>query len=255
MAQTDKRAAKHFEPTGPGTRGRGHADIVAVLGSEILSGIRKPGSRLPSAEEMFVSFGVSRVVLREVTRTLAAKGMVTCKSRVGTLVAPAALWNWLDPDVLDWRSKVGLDQNFLTHISETRLAVEPVCAALAARRRTRQHLTQMRSALKMMQDAKGNHHMFSEGDLRFHVAVSTASGNPLLRSFLSATEIALAGFLRMMSVGAIADEKTHARSAARHAKVLDAIEARNEDGARDAMVHVINEGFKHARDSIASRKG
>ena len=254
MARTDKRTAKRSEPTGPGVRGRGHADIVAILGSEILSGIRKPGSRLPSAEEMFVSFGVSRVVLREVTRTLAAKGMVTSKSRVGTLVAPPALWNWLDPDVLDWRSKVGLDQNFLIHISETRLAVEPVCAALAARRRTRQQLAEMRSALKMMHEAKGNHHMFSEGDLRFHVAVSTASGNPLLRSFLSATEIALAGFLRMMSVGAIADERTHARSAARHVKVLDAIEARNEDAARDAMIHVINEGFKHARDSIASRK-
>src|SRR4051812_43637612 len=117
MALTDKRAAKRFEPTGPGARSKGHADIVAVLGSEILSGIRKPGSRLPSAEEMFVSFGVSRVVLREVTRTLAAKGMVVSKSRVGTLVAPPSMWNWLDPDVLDWRSKVGLDQNFLTHIS------------------------------------------------------------------------------------------------------------------------------------------
>lgn len=254
MVRPEKRAVERIEPGGPSARGRGHGDIVAVLGSEILSGIRKPGSRLPSAEEMFVSFGVSRVVLREVTRTLAAKGMVTSKSRVGTLVAPSSHWNWLDPDVLDWRSKVGLDQNFLNHISETRLAVEPVSAALAARRRTRQDLVAMRAALKMMREAKGNHHIFSEGDLRFHVAVSTASGNPLLRSFLSATEIALAGFLRMMSVGAIADEKTHARSAARHQKVLEAIEARNEDAARDAMIHVINEGFKHARASIASRK-
>jgi len=249
MARTD--AGKRFEPTGPGSHARGHAEIVAVLGSEILSGIRKPGSRLPSPEEMFMTFGVSRMVLREVTRTLAAKGMVVSKSRVGTLVAPPTHWNWLDPDVLEWRSKVGLDQNFLNHISETRLAVEPVCAALAARRRTPEDLAAMRAALRMMRHAKGNHHMFSQGDLRFHVAVSTASGNPLLRSFLSATEIALAGFLRMMSVGAIADEKTHARSAERHARILDAIEAHNEDQARDAMIHAINEGFKHARGIVS----
>ena len=72
MARTEKPAAKHLEPAR--LRGQGHADIVATLGSEILSGIRAPGSRLPSAEEMFVTFGVSRMVLREVTRTLAAKG-------------------------------------------------------------------------------------------------------------------------------------------------------------------------------------
>lgn len=252
MARTKKHTDKFFEP--PEHNAKGHGEIVATLGSEILSGARKPGSRLPSAEEMFVAFGVSRVVLREVTRTLAAKGMVTSKSRVGTLVAPPSNWNWLDPDVVAWRGKLGLDQNFLNHISEVRMAVEPMSAALAARRRTRQDIAALRAALKMMSDAKGNHHIFSEGDLRFHVAISAASRNPLLRSFSSTVEVALAGFFRMMSVGAIADEKTHARSAARHAKILAAIEARNENAARDAMIHVINEGFKHARDSIASRK-
>jgi DNA-binding GntR family transcriptional regulator len=55
----------------------------------------------------------------------------------------------------------------------------------------------------------------------------------------------------MMSVGAIADEKTHARSAERHARILDAIEAHNEDQARDAMIHAINEGFKHARGIVS----
>ncbi|HEY0266523.1 MAG TPA: FadR/GntR family transcriptional regulator [Rhizomicrobium sp.] len=238
----------------PSNHGQGHAGIVAILGSEILSGARPPGSRLPSVDQMFQTFGVSRVVLREVTRTLAAKGMVTSKTKIGTLVLDSAHWNWLDPQVLEWRGKLGLDQAFLDHITEVRLAVEPAAARLAARHRSRQDLAQMRATLNAMREAEGNHHKFSQADLAFHAAVSAASGNPLFRSFISATEVALFGFLRMISVGVIADEKTHARSAARHAKIADAIEARNEDAATRAMIRVVEEGFRHARGSATGKK-
>jgi DNA-binding FadR family transcriptional regulator len=235
--------------------GAGHSQIAATLGSEILSGARKPGSRLPSVDEMYDMFGVSRVVLREVTRTLAAKGMVTSKTRVGTVVLDSAHWNWLDPQVLEWRGKIGFDQSFLNQLTEVRLAVEPAAASLAARNRTKQDLAALRTALDSMFAAEGNHHKFSEGDLDFHAAISTATHNPLFRSFTAATEVVLFSFLRMISVGVIADEKTHARSAARHAIVLDAIVARDEAAATQAMVHVIQEGLKHGKTGLGRRKG
>jgi GntR family transcriptional regulator, galactonate operon transcriptional repressor len=133
---------------------------VAALGSEILSRTREPGSRLPDVEEMFETFGVSRVVLREVTRTHATKGIVTCKTRVGTLVPDSFHWNWLDPEVLAWRVKLGVDASLVTHITEVRLAVEPVAAALVARYRTRAQLANLRAALKYMREAEGNPHRF-----------------------------------------------------------------------------------------------
>src|ERR1700685_2865553 len=80
-------------------RGKSHLEIAATLGGEILSGARPPGSRLPSMDEMFQLFGVSRLVVREVMRTLAAKGMVKSKARVGTTVSDPVQWNWLDPQV------------------------------------------------------------------------------------------------------------------------------------------------------------
>ncbi|HEX4028221.1 MAG TPA: FCD domain-containing protein [Rhizomicrobium sp.] len=228
-------------------RGAGHAEIVATLGAEILSGARPPGSRLPSVEEMFEMFGVSRVVLREVTRTLAAKGMVTSKSKVGTRVQDSSHWNWLDPQVLEWRGKVGLDQAFLDHITQVRLAVEPAAARLAARHRSRQDLAALQAALQAMHDAEGNHRTFSEADLAFHIAVSAASGNPMFRSLTAATEMVLFGFLHVISHGVIAEERTHARSTARHGKILEAIEARDEEGASLATIRVIEQGRKHAR--------
>jgi DNA-binding FadR family transcriptional regulator len=253
MARSTKRISKAATVASYSPHVGGHGEIAAVLGSEILSGARQPGSRLPSVDEMFEIFGVSRVVLREVTRTLAAKGMVTSKTRVGTQVLDSSHWNWLDPQVLEWRAKLGLDQAFLQHITEVRLAVEPMAAALAARNRTRQDLVNLRAKMKAMHDTEGHHLRFSEADLAFHVAVSVASGNPLFRSLTSATEVALAGLLRVMSVGIIADEKTHARSAARHAKIFDAIEARDEDAASRAMIRVIDEGVKHARTGATSK--
>src|SRR6185437_8155949 len=97
----------------PAGSGWSHTAIAAALGGEILSGARPPGSRLPSVEEMNARFGVSRVVVREVIKTLTAKGLVASRTRVGTVVRDPEAWNWLDAEVLEWRVQMGLDQNFL----------------------------------------------------------------------------------------------------------------------------------------------
>lgn len=82
--KTGKTAKRRPPARKPGpTR---HATIAARLGGEILSGMRAPGSRLPSVEEMYALFGVSRVVVREVIKTLTAKGLVISRTKVGTLV-------------------------------------------------------------------------------------------------------------------------------------------------------------------------
>ena len=162
-------------------RGKSHLEIAATLGAEILSGVRAPGSRLPSAEEMFQKFGVSRIVMREVTRTLAAKGMVTPKARVGTKVSDPAYWNWLDPQVLEWRSKIGLDHVFITQLTQVRLALEPAAASLAAENRTEQDLMSLRAAIGGMYGSGDDHQKFSQADRNFHDAVITATHNPFFQ--------------------------------------------------------------------------
>ena len=66
-------------------RRAGQGDITAALGGEILSGARKPGERMPSDADMLKTFGVSRVVTREVIKTLAAKGLVASRMKVAEL--------------------------------------------------------------------------------------------------------------------------------------------------------------------------
>jgi DNA-binding FadR family transcriptional regulator len=233
------------------TQFSGHDAIAAVLGSEILSGVRRPGSRMPSVEEMFESFGVSRVVMREVTKTLAAKGLVASKTRVGTIVRDPADWNWIDADVLSWRLKLGLDIPFLAQITDVRRAVEPVCAALAARHRSRDDLARMRKALRTMTDATDDPRAFSAADLAFHVAVSTASGNPLLRSFTAVVEAALS---TIFAINSAVTNQVRRAGVEQHAVILDAIAARDEKAAAHAMQQVIGYGFEHAQVNYAKAR-
>lgn len=222
-------------------RTAGHDEIAATLGAEILSGARAPGSRLPSPEELFDRFGASRMLLREVTKTLAAKGLITAKTRIGTHVLPPEHWNWFDPDVLAWRVRLGFDQDFLRHLSQMRRSVEPGAAALAAEHRTVEHLAAMRAALADMAQAGTDRRAFAEADLDFHISVATASGNPLFRSFASVIETALGAYFTLSTpIGGTA----MAAIVARHAEIVDAIEAKDPDEAARRMLAVINQGVE-----------
>jgi len=228
-----------------------HNAIAALLGSEILSGARRPGSRMPTTEQMVEDFGASRVLTREVTKTLAAKGMVAAKTGTGTTVLDQSHWNWLDPDVLAWRVNLGLDYDFLIQITDIRRGVEPLAASLAAKNRTRRDIADLRSALKGMSAAKGDHRRFAKADLAFHIAVGAASHNPLFRSFTAVIETALSSLL---SINSTATERTHLEAAKRHENIVDAIEAGDEKGAFRAMLFVIVEGLRHANcDSSDNR--
>jgi DNA-binding FadR family transcriptional regulator len=224
-------------------RALGHAEITARLGAEILSGARKPGSRLPSVEEMNATFGVSRVLLREVTKTLAAKGLVSSKTRVGTRVLEPVHWAWLDPDVLRWRMADGLDATLLRQIGEVRRAVEPAAAALAALHRSRTALAQIRAALKAMEEGAGDRPRYARADMAFHVAVSDASGNPLFRAFTAVVDVAMAGFLAV-TTDQVADREDFVASIALHRAVAEAIAARDPHAARRAMLRVVDVGIR-----------
>jgi DNA-binding FadR family transcriptional regulator len=226
-------------------RGKTHLEIAATLGGEILSGGRPPGSRLPSMHEMFQMFGVSRLVVREVMRTLAAKGMITSKARVGTKVSDPAQWNWLDPQVLEWRGRIGLDQLFLTQLTQIRLALEPAAASWAAYNRSEEDLEVLNAALKGMYDSGDDHQKFSEADQRFHDAVIAATHNPFFYAANSATRVALFRFLGLLSLQTGTSKKMHIRSAAQHERILEGIASKKPRTAAQAMALVIKDGLKY----------
>src|ERR1700757_1058461 len=127
-----------------------HDQIAAILGTEILRGIHRPGDNMPPEPDLIARFQVSRTVMREVMKTLSAKGLVVSKTRIGTRVRDPLHWNFFDVDVLVWRVRIGLDDEFMRSLTEIRRGLEPAAASLAAQRRTASDITHLREYVREM---------------------------------------------------------------------------------------------------------
>lgn len=216
--------------------------VAEALGREIVAGVYPPGANLPHESDLLARFGVSRSVLREVLKTLAAKGLVVSKTKVGTRVRPQGAWNFFDPDLLRWKVQDGLDTEFQAHLTELRRIVEPRNAARAAERRTDADVARLRQCIAGMASPDHGKRSFAEADALFHVTLADVSGNPLMRSMAAAIETALlAAFSRSSALDSAAQHMVTVRG---HEAIVDAIARRDSQGAAAAMLRVIDLGVE-----------
>lgn len=217
-----------------------HAEVARSIGIGIIASRHAEGMALPGDVELTARFGVSRTVLREGVKTLVAKGLLSTKARVGTLVRERAAWNMFDPDVLAWHLDAGVDKRFLRDLADIRLAVEPRTAELAALRRPASLIPQLRGSIDRMRASPSDSAAFAEADLRLHLDIATASGNPFMRSIGAVIEAALrASFI----LSAPVEDSERERSIAAHARIVDAIVAADPQDAAAAMIEVIHNGL------------
>src|ERR671936_329887 len=126
-----------------------HGAVVHEIGVRIVRGELKPGDTLPDnglADEP----AVSRTVLREAIKVLAAKGLVESRPKIGTRVRPRRDWNLLDPDVLAWQIEAGPDAHFLGQALELRRMIEPAAPRLAAKRAAPEQVAALYDAYEAM---------------------------------------------------------------------------------------------------------
>lgn len=209
-----------------------HGHVVRVLGTRIVSGHHRPGDTL-APEDVQREFAVSRTVVREAFKVLAAKGLIDARPRRGTYVTPRAGWKLLDREVLRWQFEDRGDADFFQRLDEVRGIIEPASARLAARRRDQADLARMDEALAAMAGASTDGKdgsRFTAADLRFHSALLTASHNELLECMQPVVEAGLAA----------RDVIVHGRShwpdsIPAHSRVLEAVRAGDAAGAERAM--------------------
>ena len=225
-----------------------HSQVVSELGKAIIAGEFPVGATLPGDADLEARFGVSRTVLREAMKTLAAKGLVVPRARIGTRVTPKAQWNLFDGDILTWHFAVGVDEAFLLHLSDIRLGFEPHAAALAARHASEADINQMMLLAVAMGDPDHTPETLAFADLRFHLAVIDASRNPFMRTVGSLIEAALAGVFKLSSPAA--DRGKIGDVAANHMRIVEEIRRRDEEGARRAMENVIRVGRGRIMDAF-----
>lgn len=227
-----------------------HAHVVAELGRGIVSGKIPEGSLLPGDAELSARFGVSRTVLRESMKTLAAKRLVEAKAKVGTRVLDKAQWNFFDTDVLGWRVEAGLDFEFIEHLAEMRMALEPAAAAAASVRATSDDIVALYAIAARFDDLSHTPETIAKVDLEFHLAIARMSGNPFMRSASALIEAALAISFQLSSP-ASSPEKIE-EVATNHLRIAHAIASRDPQKATSAMRHVINVGKQRIRASLST---
>ncbi|AXS41604.1 FadR/GntR family transcriptional regulator [Breoghania sp. L-A4] len=225
-----------------------HAFVVHELGKAIVNGELKVGTLLPGDAELAERFSVSRTVLREAMKTLAAKGLVFARARIGTRVTERTAWNFFDADVLTWHLEYGLDSDFLTHLSEMRLAFEPYAARLAARHATSEDIARMYEHAEAMRTASSTEAV-ALADLALHMAVLDASRNPFMYSVGNLIEAALVTSFQLSSP--FGDPARQRGAALAHRAIVEAIEAGDPDAAAKATERVIIEGL----DRVAKTMG
>src|SRR5690606_34968774 len=172
------------QPRQAGTRTRRPRvmpDVTRAIASDIFSGRYQPGQSLPTENELGAELGVSRTVIREALKVLAAKGLVLSRPRVGTIVCEQDSWNVIDPQVLAWHAEHRLDDRLFDAILETRRAIEPLVTELAAQRATLREIADLETAWRGMADAGEDVAAFAHADIDFHQILYTASHNPIFR--------------------------------------------------------------------------
>jgi DNA-binding FadR family transcriptional regulator len=226
-----------------------HAQVVDELGRAIVAGTYPVGSILPGDLELAQRFKVSRTVLRETMKTLAAKGMIVAKARVGTRVTEKNQGNMFDSEVIAWHFDNGVTEEFLLQLYDIRLAVEPFAAGLAAERASGIDIEQLTSlALEMAQPGHTTESL-ALADLRFHLAIADAAHNPFMHTLGSLIEAALVGMFRISTPPS---QNGFSNIANTHMRIVKAVVGRDVQGARKAMEAVIVEGRNHVRESYAS---
>ena len=166
------------------------SDVLAEdMRERILRGEFPEGTALPTERDLVTQTNMSRATVREALRILEVQGLVRIKTgRSGGAFVQ-------HPDGESIASSVDLlirgRQIRLSALLETREAIEPACAQLAAKYRTDEDLERLERANKAISDESGSLAAFLQANVDWHVGVAIASHNELLTGFMLALSRAI----------------------------------------------------------------
>jgi GntR family transcriptional repressor for pyruvate dehydrogenase complex len=223
-----------------------YEQIVQQIEDSVLNGSLKPGDQLPAERELAQRLGVSRTAVREAVKALREKGLVEAYSGRGTFITDGT--THAARQSFDLMVKIG-QQEGSTHLAELRLILEPGIAAVAAIRADEEDLAAMRDAVAVMEGAQKDPAAFIEADLDFHLALAEAAANPLILSLIDS----IVGLLREQRIKIFNVDGGPQRGQFHHKRILDAMERRDPEMARNAMRAHLEQVRQDSQVSLAAK--
>ena len=207
-----------------------------------------PGERLPSEAKLSASFGVSRTVMREAIRMLAARGLVAAEKGRGVFISDFTSAQVTDPMRL--YLSLNYDRDHVLDVIHARQSIEPTIASMAARNRSDEELKAMRANLEELKEHEGDFVDLAGIDMRFHMLLARASGNPIIPLVLDPIHH-LMPQIKQSVYASVQNAKDSAVEY--HGRILAAIERGDEAGARREMEEHLKRAEDHARKMLAGR--
>ena len=226
-----------------------HDRVTRALAVQVLEAERE--ARLlvfPNEADLCQQLGVSRTILREAVKVLADKGMVETRQRVGTSANPRAVWNQLDPDILNWWAELGPDPQFLRDLCEVRLAIEPTAAGYAAVRGTPEEIEAIGRCLEEREARlkRASLEKAVDIEMEFHAAILASCHNSLLEQLSRA----IRGPLRTALSFTTGLRTSDLIESGAHYQLLEAIRRHDAMKARIAAEKVVGLAMLHVDEAI-----
>ena len=164
-----------MHPTGQQMASGLVGDAIGAITRHIREHDLVPGDRLPSEATLSRELNVSRTVVREAFRSLAAMRIIDLATGKRATVAN------LDHGAMGLMIEHGVhtDQITIQQIYDVRRTIETRIAALAAIRRGEAEAEAIRALAQGMREAADDPVLLLERDLDFHVALARACANPV----------------------------------------------------------------------------
>jgi GntR family transcriptional repressor for pyruvate dehydrogenase complex len=208
--------------------------VVSQMRDLIMSGQLRAGQRLPSERQLGEDFGVSRTVVREAVRSLAAKGLVESVGRGLRVAAP-------DHQAVAETMRLFLHGRPISYekVHEVRAVIEVAVAGFAATRATPTDIAALEQLCDQLASGVGTIEDAAVLDVNFHLGLADATRNELYHLLLLSIQDVLMEIRRTT----LALKGRRVSGAKAHRKILGRVAAGDADGAREAMRAHLDDGL------------
>lgn len=209
-------------------------ESVAKTTAEQIKGFIKkgevgPGGKLPNERDLSKILFVGRSSIREALRLLETEGVIEIRPMKGSYVISEENYN--ASQFVSWYNQYKPE---IFHLLETRFALEPMAASLAAERVTDKQLERLEKCHEEFVGfiMENNVLKIALGDEAFHDLIFESAQNPLLQNLNNIIKKMLTDYRKKV----FSIPKEAMKAVSQHDEILRCIRDRNPEAAKENMI-------------------
>jgi GntR family transcriptional repressor for pyruvate dehydrogenase complex len=224
--------------------------VASHLRDHIAKNQLRPGDPLPAEIELSQELGVSRGIVREASRLLVAAGLINVASGRRPRVQP--LHDRVIKGFFD--HALATEQATTLQVLEMRQALEVAAAGHAAQRRHPDDIARLGEIVHCLRADGEDMSRYVEHDVRFHLALADATGNPFFKLFLSSIGEIMA---KSMKIGLISrrSQQEIDISLEAHEEIFERVRAGEPEAAERAMRRHFTDAVEAIETELAGPAG